>query len=51
MKTNNNYSKGSIKWEPSILRSYATYLARWVEAYRAAGINIFAVFTQNEPMF
>jgi glucosylceramidase len=49
MKTNNNYSKGSIKWEPAILRSYATYLARWVEAYRAAGINIFAVFTQNEP--
>jgi len=49
MKTNDNYSKGSIKWEPAILTSYATYLARWVEAYRAAGINIFAVFTQNEP--
>ena len=49
MKTNNHYSKGSIKWEPAILSSYATYLARWVEAYRAAGIDIFAVFTQNEP--
>jgi glucosylceramidase len=49
MKTNTNYSKGSIKWEPDILRSYATYLARWVEAYRGAGINVFAVFTQNEP--
>jgi glucosylceramidase len=49
MKTNDNYSKGSIKWEPPILRSYATYLARWVESYRAEGINVFAVFTQNEP--
>lgn len=49
MKTNNHYSKGSIKWEPAILSSYATYLARWVEAYRAAGIDVFAVFTQNEP--
>lgn len=49
MKTNDNYSKGSIKWDPAILRSYANYLARWVEAYRAESINIFAVFTQNEP--
>lgn len=49
MKTNNNYSKGSIKWDRAILQSYATYLARWVEAYRADGINVFAVFTQNEP--
>ncbi|HEY8903291.1 MAG TPA: glycoside hydrolase family 30 beta sandwich domain-containing protein [Chthoniobacterales bacterium] len=48
MKTNDNYSQGSIKWEPAILRSYATYLARWVEAYRAAGIKIFALMPQNE---
>jgi glucosylceramidase len=25
MKTDNYYSKGSLKWEPAILRSYATY--------------------------
>jgi glucosylceramidase len=49
MKTSTNYSKGSIKWEPAILRSYATYLARWVEGYRQEGVNVFAVFTQNEP--
>lgn len=49
MKTNTNYSKGSVRWEPAVLRSYATYLARWVEAYRADGVNVFAVFTQNEP--
>jgi len=49
MKTNTNYSRGSLKWEQEILHSYATYLARWVEAYRGAGIQVFAVFTQNEP--
>lgn len=48
MKTNGSYSKGSIKWEPAILRSYATYLARWVEAYRTAGIKVFALMPQNE---
>ena len=49
MKTNASYSKGSLKWEPAILRSYATYFARWVEAYRAAGIAIYALTPQNEP--
>ncbi len=49
MKTNNHYSKGSLKWEPPILRSYAEYLARWVEAYRAAGVNVYAICPQNEP--
>ncbi|MEO7100183.1 MAG: glycoside hydrolase family 30 beta sandwich domain-containing protein [Luteolibacter sp.] len=49
MKTNNNYSSGSLKWEPPILNSYARYLARWVEDYRAAGINIYALTPQNEP--
>ena len=49
MKTNNSYSKGSLKWEPEILRSYATYFARWIEAYRKAGINIYAITPQNEP--
>jgi glucosylceramidase len=48
MKTNDNYSTGSIKWESAILRSYATYLARWVEAYRAAGMHVFALMPQNE---
>jgi len=49
MKTNNQYNGGSIRWEPDVLRAYANYLARWVEAYRAEGVNVFAVFTQNEP--
>lgn len=49
MKANTNYSRGMIRWEPAVLQSYATYLSRWVEAYRGAGVNVFAVFTQNEP--
>jgi glucosylceramidase len=49
MKTSTNYSKGSLRWEPEILQAYATYLARWVESYRKAGVNVFAVFPQNEP--
>ncbi|USN99538.1 MAG: glycosyl hydrolase [Phycisphaeraceae bacterium] len=49
MKANNNYSGGSLRWEPEILGSYATYLARWVEEYRAIGIDIFGLSPQNEP--
>lgn len=49
MKTNNSYSKGSLKWEPAILRSYADYFVRWLEAYRAQGVKIYAISPQNEP--
>jgi glucosylceramidase len=49
MKANGSYSRGSLKWEPPILQAYATYLARWVEVYRAAGVNIYALTPQNEP--
>jgi glucosylceramidase len=31
------------------LQAYATYLGRWVESYRKAGVKVFAVFPQNEP--
>jgi glucosylceramidase len=49
MKTNTNYSDGSLKWEPEILQSYAVYLARWVDDYREAGVNLYAISPQNEP--
>jgi len=49
MKVNGSYSKGSIQSEPEILQSYATYLARWAEDYREAGIHIYAITPQNEP--
>lgn len=49
MKTNSSYSRGSLRWEPEILRTYANYFVRWVEAYRAEGIPIYALTPQNEP--
>jgi glucosylceramidase len=49
MKTNNSYSAGSLKWEPAVLRSYANYFGRWIDAYRKEGIDIYAVTPQNEP--
>ena len=49
MKTNNSIGGGSLKWDPGILSSYATYLARWVESYRAAGMNVYGLVPQNEP--
>jgi glucosylceramidase len=49
MKTNKNYSAGSLKWEPKVLSTYAMYFVRWLEAYRAAGFNIYGIAPQNEP--
>jgi len=49
MKTNNSYSKGSLRWEPKILDAYANYFARWIESYRAEGVNLYAISPQNEP--
>lgn len=49
MKDNNNYSKGSLRWEPQVLKSYAEYFVRWYEAYSELGIDIYAISPQNEP--
>jgi glucosylceramidase len=49
MKTNGNYSGGAIRDEPRVLGAYADYLARWVRAYRAEGVNVYAITPQNEP--
>ena len=49
MKANNSYSRGSLKWEATILQSYANYFVRWIEACRQAGIDIYAITPQNEP--
>lgn len=49
MKDNGHYSKGSLRQEPAILATYADYLARWVEGYRAWGVPIYALAPQNEP--
>ena len=49
MKDNNFYSKGSLRWEPRVLSTYANYFAKWIKAYRAEGVNLYAVSPQNEP--
>jgi len=49
MKDNNYYAGGHLRWEPKVLKAYANYFAKWVEAYRGEGVNVFAVLPQNEP--
>jgi len=49
MKFPKSYNYGTLVWEPAILRAYALYFLKFVEAYRAAGIEIHQVHVQNEP--
>jgi glucosylceramidase len=49
MKDNNFYSKGSLRWEPKVLNTFADYFSKWITAYRAEGVNLYAVSPQNEP--
>jgi len=47
MKTNGSLCGGRI--DPQHFRSFARYMARFIEAYAAEGIRIHAVTLQNEP--
>ncbi|MDO4563422.1 MAG: RICIN domain-containing protein [Clostridia bacterium] len=50
MKTNKTiHSGGSLIWEEDVLRTYAMYFAKYIEAYRAEGFDIYMVMPQNEP--
>ncbi|MDD5621979.1 MAG: glycoside hydrolase family 30 protein [Actinomycetota bacterium] len=49
MKTSEAFDGGNMKDDPRIYEAYALYLARFVEEYRNAGIDIFMVAVQNEP--
>jgi glucosylceramidase len=51
MKTNNHYAKGKIKQDAQTLSAYALYFSKYVQAYRAEGINVYAVMPQNEPTY
>ncbi|WP_289292646.1 glycoside hydrolase family 30 protein [Bacteroides sp. CG01] len=56
MKVNNlsdkepfhSWTNGQLN--PDYYGDYATYFAKWVEAFKAQGINIYAVTPQNEPL-
>jgi len=49
MKDNNNLISGHIKEDTRTLDALALYFARYVQAYKDAGINIGMVMPQNEP--
>ncbi len=49
MKTGGSLSGGRLIDDPKIYASYALYLLRFVEAYRAQGVTIDLITVQNEP--
>jgi glucosylceramidase len=49
MKANNSIIGGRLKDDPAIFRAYALYLLKFVQAYQAAGVPIYALTVQNEP--
>ena len=50
MTTNGRYRQGRIKADPQTLAAYALYFSKFVQAWRAEGINLYAIHPQNEPL-
>jgi len=50
MKFPKVYNHGKFIWQPEYLRAYARYFLKFVQTYRAEGINIRQVHVQNEPL-
>lgn len=51
MKTNGDFDRGSIIDDAEVLSAYALYLARFIEEYRALGIDIDVLQVQADPEF
>ena len=49
MKSSGSLIKGTLL--PRFYSSFAEYFRRWIEAYEAEGLPIFAITLQNEPHF
>jgi glucosylceramidase len=49
MKSTGSLIKGTLL--PQFYGSFAEYFRRWIEAYEAEGLPIFAITLQNEPHF
>jgi len=49
MKTNGEYASGRLLQDAQTLSAHARYLEQYVRAYRAEGIDVYAVHVQNEP--
>lgn len=50
MKFPKAYNYGTIRWEEDVLKSYALYFKKYVEAYQREGITIDQIHVQNEPI-
>jgi glucosylceramidase len=50
MTTNGRYRQGRIKADPQTLAAYALYFSKFIQAWRAEGINLYAIHPQNEPL-
>jgi glucosylceramidase len=49
MKQPRVYNYGVLRWEPEILKAYALYLLRFVQAYHSEGFPVHQLHVQNEP--
>ncbi len=49
MKTSDSLIGGRLIATPQIYQAYALYLLKFIEAYRANGVNVNAITVQNEP--
>jgi glucosylceramidase len=49
MKTSGSLVGGRLIATPQIYQAYALYLLKFIEAYRANGVNVNAITVQNEP--
>jgi glucosylceramidase len=49
MKTGQSLIGGRLIDSPRVYRSYALYLTKFIEAYRAQGITVNTITVQNEP--
>ncbi len=50
MKDNQAFDGGHLLSDPRVYRTYAEYLARFIDSYRAQGLVIEKVAVQNEPL-
>jgi glucosylceramidase len=49
MKTGGSLIGGRLIDDPKIYRAYATYLVKFIQAYRASGVHVDTITVQNEP--
>ncbi|MCD6415707.1 MAG: glycosyl hydrolase [Planctomycetes bacterium] len=49
MKTRRVFNYGVLRWEPEVLEALALYFLKFVQSYRAEGVNVRQIHVQNEP--